>query len=1287
MSSLEKSRTGFLSSVVLVMTLLLTMFVSVPQALASTETSFADANGNTVNFVLTVFSDGTGHETSNQCYINAKNGYALGDNTATDGYVCTEDTITYRVDWSANIKDASSQPTVNFNFSNLGTYPNHLVNFNYTGGGVTGGTALGYTGSGNATRASMTFTQTGTLSGYWTFNVTPINHIVSSMVYDGTVDLNSRTTFGGQTKDVRADRPVHVLYATRLDVRVKGASIEPGLTTIDGATYRGVSITSNVNDNGVRWGVNDNTFAVQYPGYVYTKGYPRPGYGSYRPMWDFPEAKWSVDNAPAGMMFELSYWDDTLKQMVVLDPVPAQYDDDGSTAFVDAPVNYTVKALFPWSAVPNGTTQYQFRIDQEDRISDLTGNYTLEGNIDPGVGLTCSTTTANVVPGSRIGGNVGYPTNRDGFTLMPNNNCGGIQFYKAVGTGAFSKVDSSDYLNINGERYSRTRVAGNNSWSFFTGTLTLDPPPASNNLSTCMAWNQNFMQLASDNNVLRPITISGRPIQEVFPDVIIRYSTNLPVPSDRAGQVNCGSPTDATLWSTTIPADTSEINAIMFTFPGQDTLLGRTAIAIPLATESAEKYPQLLNQIWNFGGYSYDTTVDNPVWRTSVDGIQVAQSMITSEISFDSVTDLRIGEQEVVTDINYNAGLNTLKVHGFNDPRGYNLTQRIYLDSCIIDPRVSTKAPNMISWEIHGEPSDTCGLSESYYIDVEWSTKTSGLPLQEAQDYKLQIIWSTPADTMPGEEISFRSTFMETSTEKYLFSNTTRDKTYTVARSAVVGSTKTTSSTHAPIDGEFHYTIGWYNFTEVQLGHFEVIDILPYNGDGRGTSYSGSYWLTGVDYASRTAQESHYLITNTPSASINSDPRDPSNRAGGSTIWCSVEQLGETGCPSSLAQVTAIKFVQEDFGIFDSQFYRMNFDSIGNEEDDVYVNNLGIGHSDRLEQPIPASPNVQVDIYANSVTGNVYNDTNKSYDRDGGEAPIANALVQLYTSSGTLVESTYTNSEGNYIFPRLYDGDYYITVTPVVAESVAFEAYMNRDTNKSNTFTLLNTDLTEVDFGFYTPASISGVVYRDSNANSTYDNERIFAEIPVELLDADGNVIQTTLTNMVGKYEFKGLDAGTYTVRFPEFEDSRVTQVYGEKNTSGIDSLSTQPIAVGEGEDVTGVDYGHTYSSIHYEVYVDGLLISDYELVWNGLTGSTDDEGKYSMIDVEPGASSDITIPTLDWARLVSVEVDGEVVLINSLEDFVSATDGERTVKIVYTLDIPQTDSAEPPTPVFDSGM
>lgn len=84
--------------------------------------------------------------------------------------------------------------------------------------------------------------------------------------------------------------------------------------------------------------------------------------------------------------------------------------------------------------------------------------------------------------------------------------------------------------------------------------------------------------------------------------------------------------------------------------------------------------------------------------------------------------------------------------------------------------------------------------------------------------------------------------------------------------------------------GDGSWTVTLRSFDPTAQTFTDTIDILPYNGDDRGTSYSGSYALTGVTPA---AGSTVYYTTADP-ATLSDDPADPSNGAAGDPAGNSV---------------------------------------------------------------------------------------------------------------------------------------------------------------------------------------------------------------------------------------------------------------------------------------------------------------------------------------------------------------------------------------------------------------
>jgi uncharacterized protein (DUF2141 family) len=193
-----------------------------------------------------------------------------------------------------------------------------------------------------------------------------------------------------------------------------------------------------------------------------------------------------------------------------------------------------------------------------------------------------------------------------------------------------------------------------------------------------------------------------------------------------------------------------------------------------------------------------------------------------------------------------------------------------------------------------------------------------------------------------------------------------------------------------------------------------------------------------------------------------------------------------------------------------------------------------------------------------SIGDTVFNDTNGNGVQDQGEPGIGGVTINLRDSSGNIVTTTTTNSNGNYSFPNLAPGNYTVSVpnppagfTPtLVPSSISLQPGQNVDT---------------ADFGFTQQprGTIGDTVFSDTNGNSTQEpGEPGIPGLTVLVRDSSGNTVATTNTDANGKYSVN-VPPGTYTVA--------VTNP-----PSGFTPTLTQPnpINVGNGQNIDTVDFG-----------------------------------------------------------------------------------------------------------------
>ncbi|QOR71079.1 hypothetical protein IM660_01825 [Ruania alkalisoli] len=148
---------------------------------------------------------------------------------------------------------------------------------------------------------------------------------------------------------------------------------------------------------------------------------------------------------------------------------------------------------------------------------------------------------------------------------------------------------------------------------------------------------------------------------------------------------------------------------------------------------------------------------------------------------------------------------------------------------------------------------------------------------------------------------------------------------------------------------------------------------------------------------------------------------------------------------------------------------------------------------------------------------------------------------------GNLVEPVFTDEAGEYSFdnlPALDEGESYtVTVTPPVGFDPTVEGAGDDPALDSSTGSATSGDLTgdgdrdpSLDFGFVPDlVSVGDYVWIDADRDGIQDEGEAPVEgVEVTLLDSDGEVVATTVTDADGYYVFTDLPISTeFTIEFP----------------------------------------------------------------------------------------------------------------------------------------------------------
>jgi len=212
-----------------------------------------------------------------------------------------------------------------------------------------------------------------------------------------------------------------------------------------------------------------------------------------------------------------------------------------------------------------------------------------------------------------------------------------------------------------------------------------------------------------------------------------------------------------------------------------------------------------------------------------------------------------------------------------------------------------------------------------------------------------------------------------------------------------------------------------------------------------------------------------------------------------------------------------------------------------------------------------------------TVSGNVYEDLNRSNSNNAGDIASPGWTVQLTRAGGILVGSVLSNAAGAFSFGNLPPGTY----TARVLNRQGFSVL----NNGTQTVTVTSgTPVALAQVGVLKLGSLSGTVFLDSNRNSRLDSfERGLPGGVVQLLDGNGALASQTATDANGLYTFLGLASGTYTVKLLSAPPGFAFSATGQTSltaTTAVGSTSANNA-------VTGLNFGQV-GRRRYALAADG---------------------------------------------------------------------------------------------------
>lgn len=279
-----------------------------------------------------------------------------------------------------------------------------------------------------------------------------------------------------------------------------------------------------------------------------------------------------------------------------------------------------------------------------------------------------------------------------------------------------------------------------------------------------------------------------------------------------------------------------------------------------------------------------------------------------------------------------------------------------------------------------------------------------------------------------------------------------------------------------------------------------------------------------------------------------------------------------------------------------------------------------------------------------SIAGRVYLENNLDLHQDPGEPGLVGVQLSLWKKVGNdFVDTglkTNTNSLGDYEFGtnlNLKPGIYQVRETqPIQYYSVGAIPGNVSGTASGSTVPGNMDILTEIniprgglyavhyDFAEAAPSSLSGHVYltdRDGNCGDEEGATPIpLAGVLIELRDAQGNLLQTLLTDDNGYYEFKNLRPGNYTIT----EKTPDGLIDGDEHVGKINSASVgaitandtiSRITLGAGQDGVNYDFcesepGRISGYVYYDKNNNGQFEVDETPIAGAVVRLLDTKGQ-----------------------------------------------------------------------------
>lgn len=220
------------------------------------------------------------------------------------------------------------------------------------------------------------------------------------------------------------------------------------------------------------------------------------------------------------------------------------------------------------------------------------------------------------------------------------------------------------------------------------------------------------------------------------------------------------------------------------------------------------------------------------------------------------------------------------------------------------------------------------------------------------------------------------------------------------------------------------------------------------------------------------------------------------------------------------------------------------------------------------------------------ISGEIFLDQNGNFSDDSGDIKQENVTVNLYESNGTLLLTTNTDNDGKYLFPTVFQGEYFIEVEQADGLTYVIANIGNDqdDSDITNEFGIGTSSLIsvssgeevkDIDAGLSKSLTIGDYVWEDLNGDGIQqDGEPGIEGINVTLANSLTNNI-TVITDNNGFYQFPNIPSSEYLISFDNAASLQSTVLNnGPEDIDNDYNGAPIPVSYLDGGNVDTIDAG-----------------------------------------------------------------------------------------------------------------